>query len=125
LFYPGTPAAIGGTEHIPVESNRIKQIADGMQDYEYFKIGEKLGLGNFVKNKVDSIVRTTYDFEKDIDKFLRAKLDIGDAIEAASVIVVPDEDDEPIPPTTTDDVKLDGILIVNGKQYRIKLEEII
>ena len=34
LFYPGTPAAIGGTTHIPVESIRLKRIRDGREDYE-------------------------------------------------------------------------------------------
>jgi hypothetical protein len=35
LFYPGTPARIGGTSHIPVESIRLKLIREGMEDYEY------------------------------------------------------------------------------------------
>lgn len=37
LFYPGTPAKIGGTTHIPVESIRMKQIRDGVEDYDYLK----------------------------------------------------------------------------------------
>jgi len=35
LFYPGTPARIGGKNHIPIESIRLKLIRDGMEDYEY------------------------------------------------------------------------------------------
>ncbi len=35
LLYPGTPAKIGGTTHIPVESIRMKQVRDGIEDYEY------------------------------------------------------------------------------------------
>jgi len=35
LLYPGTPAKIGGTTHIPVESIRMKHIRDGIEDYEY------------------------------------------------------------------------------------------
>jgi len=37
LFYPGTPAKIGGTSHIPIASLRVKLIREGMEDYEYFK----------------------------------------------------------------------------------------
>ena len=37
LFYPGTPAKIGGTSHIPIASLRMKMIREGMEDYEYFK----------------------------------------------------------------------------------------
>lgn len=41
LLYPGTPAKIGGTHHIPVESIRMKQIRDGVEDFEYLKTLEK------------------------------------------------------------------------------------
>jgi MYXO-CTERM domain-containing protein len=38
LFYPGTPAKIGGTSQVPIASLRVKMIRDGMEDYEYFKL---------------------------------------------------------------------------------------
>jgi MYXO-CTERM domain-containing protein len=38
LFYPGTPAKIGGTTHVPVASIRLKLIREGMEDYEYLKL---------------------------------------------------------------------------------------
>ena len=37
LFYPGTPARIGGTTHVPVASIRLKMIREGMEDYEYLR----------------------------------------------------------------------------------------
>jgi hypothetical protein len=37
LFYPGTPAKIGGTTHVPLASLRLKLIREGMEDYEYLK----------------------------------------------------------------------------------------
>ncbi|HEX7488279.1 MAG TPA: DUF4091 domain-containing protein, partial [Anaeromyxobacteraceae bacterium] len=43
LFYPGTPAAIGGQTHIPVASLRLKMIREGMEDYEYLKAVSDLG----------------------------------------------------------------------------------
>ena len=45
LFYPGTVAKIGGKTEIPVESLRLKQIRDGMEDYELLNLAKKLGLG--------------------------------------------------------------------------------
>ena len=35
LFYPGTPAMVGGTDPIPIESMRLKLIRDGYEDFEY------------------------------------------------------------------------------------------
>lgn len=35
LFYPGTPARIGGASHVPVESLRLKLIREGLEDHEY------------------------------------------------------------------------------------------
>src|SRR6185312_13570454 len=37
LFYPGTPAKIGGTTQIPIASLRLGMIREGQEDYEYFK----------------------------------------------------------------------------------------
>jgi hypothetical protein len=37
LFFPGTPARIGGATHIPVASLRLKMLREGMEDYEYLK----------------------------------------------------------------------------------------
>ncbi len=37
LFYPGTPAKIGGTHDIPLASLRMKMIREGLEDYEYLK----------------------------------------------------------------------------------------
>jgi len=38
LFYPGRPDKIGGSTHIPVESIRMKEVRDGVEDYEYLAI---------------------------------------------------------------------------------------
>lgn len=35
LVYPGTPAYVGGSTHIPVASYRLKMLREGMEDYEY------------------------------------------------------------------------------------------
>jgi Glycoside hydrolase 123, catalytic domain len=43
LFYPGTPAQIGGTTDIPVASIRLKMIREGMEDFEYLKLLSDVG----------------------------------------------------------------------------------
>ncbi|WP_242355637.1 MULTISPECIES: DUF4091 domain-containing protein [Anaeromyxobacter] len=43
LFYPGTPAKIGGATHVPVASIRLKMIREGMEDYEYLSLLSRLG----------------------------------------------------------------------------------
>ena len=50
LFYPGEDAGIEG----PVASMRLKNLRDGMEDYEYFAILDKLDASDVV----DEIVRT-------------------------------------------------------------------
>ncbi|MFL5301751.1 MAG: glycoside hydrolase domain-containing protein [Anaeromyxobacteraceae bacterium] len=46
LFYPGTPARIGGQTDVPVASIRLKMIREGMEDYEYLKLLTDAGGGD-------------------------------------------------------------------------------
>jgi hypothetical protein len=43
LFYPGTPERIGGRHDIPIASLRLRFLRQGLQDYEYFRLLERLG----------------------------------------------------------------------------------
>lgn len=65
LFYPGTPAKIGGEHDIPVPSIRLKRIREGFEDYEYFHILDELGYSDWVDKKILEVARKTYDFEHD------------------------------------------------------------
>ena len=60
LFYPGTPAKIGGQTEIPVESLRLKGIRDGMEDYELLNLAKKLGLGDQAKAIAQGVYPKTY-----------------------------------------------------------------
>ncbi|HZS40413.1 MAG TPA: sugar-binding protein [Polyangia bacterium] len=55
LFYPGTPARIGGTTDIPVESQRLKMIREGMEDYEYLHLLDSLGGAAQARAAVDGL----------------------------------------------------------------------
>ena len=60
LFYPGTPAKIGGSTEIPVESLRLKGIRDGMEDYELLNLAKSLGQGDKAKAIAQGVYPKTY-----------------------------------------------------------------
>ena len=76
LFYPGLPCGIDG----PVISMRMKNLRDGMEDYEYFAILEKLTGKKTVKKIVDVIAPNWWDFSKDSNEFLAARKKIAQQI---------------------------------------------
>lgn len=69
LFYPGLPCGIDG----PVTSMRLKNFRDGMEDYEYFAILEKLTDKRAVKKIIDTIAPNWWGFSKEPDEFLAAR----------------------------------------------------
>jgi len=69
LFYPGVPCGIDG----PINSMRMKNLRDGMEDYEYFVILEKLADKKTVKKIVDTIASNWWNFSKEPGKFLAAR----------------------------------------------------
>jgi hypothetical protein len=69
LFYPGVPCGIDG----PVISMRLKNLRDGMEDYEYFAILEKLTDKKTVKKIVDAVAPNWWDFSKDSNEILAAR----------------------------------------------------
>lgn len=60
LFYPGTPARIGGTTSIPIESLRMKGIRDGMEDHELLALAARLGLGAQALQIAQGVYPKTY-----------------------------------------------------------------
>jgi hypothetical protein len=76
LFYPGVPCGIDG----PVISMRLKNLRDGMEDYEYFAILERLTDKKTVKKIIDTIAPNWWDFSKDPNKFLAAREKIAQQI---------------------------------------------
>jgi hypothetical protein len=76
LFYPGLPCGIDG----PVTCMRLKNLRDGMEDYEYFAILEKLTNKKNVKKIIDTITPNWWDFSKNPDEFLAARVKIAKQI---------------------------------------------
>ena len=69
LFYPGLPCGIDG----PVISMRMKNLRDGMEDYEYFVILERLTDKKTVKKIVDTISPNWWNFSKNPNEFFAAR----------------------------------------------------
>lgn len=61
LFYPGTPAKIGGKTEIPVESLRMKGIRDGEQDYELLVLARSKGHGPEAWEIAHSVFPRTFE----------------------------------------------------------------
>jgi glycosyl hydrolase family 123 len=61
LFYPGTPAMVGGTRDIPIETMRLKLIRDGYEDFEYMKYLQDNGKGPQAMAVVKGLFSKMYD----------------------------------------------------------------
>lgn len=81
LFYPGLPVRIGGTTDIPIESIRLKLIREGMEDYEYLVLLEKLGGRRVADEFTDRIVTKPYLWESQPAAFLRVRQEMGEALD--------------------------------------------
>jgi hypothetical protein len=78
LFYPGRDAGFDG----PVTSIRLKNIREGLEDYEYFAILEKLGEEEFVGEMVDTACPEWWDFTKDPEILLKVREQLAVKIES-------------------------------------------
>jgi hypothetical protein len=64
LFYPGTPARIGGTRDIPIESIRLKLVREGLEDHEYLALLERAGDRAAAAEAANRIVSNAYTWER-------------------------------------------------------------
>ncbi len=76
LFYPGQDAGIDG----PVASIRLKNLRDGMEDYEYFVILEKRGGKEVVEEIVQSAVPTWGTWRQDPNALLELRKRMAEEI---------------------------------------------
>jgi hypothetical protein len=81
LFYPGTPARIGGTTDIPIESIRLKLIREGLEDYEYFQLLARLGATAYADARVERVVHRTYQWEHDPSVLEAARRELGEELD--------------------------------------------
>jgi hypothetical protein len=82
LFYPGTPARVGGKTHLPVESLRMKHLRDGLEDYEYLHLLAALGDEEFARSRARSLARNGYEIERDPAKWEEVRRQITARLES-------------------------------------------
>jgi hypothetical protein len=76
LFYPGVPCGIDG----PIVSMRLKNLRDGMEDYEYFVLLEQRGGAQAVQRIVDRIAPSWWDYTREPQALLDARRELAQAI---------------------------------------------
>ena len=83
LLYPGTPAQIGGTHDIAVDSMRFALIREGYEDYEYLHLLEALGGGADAHAAADALFPAAWSVSKTTPAQLYAtRAHLADLIEA-------------------------------------------
>ncbi len=80
LLYPGTPAQIGGTTHIPVASYRLKMIREGMEDYEYLHRLAQLGEGEWARGVVNGLFPNAYSTIQPVAALRSARNQLADRL---------------------------------------------
>jgi uncharacterized protein (TIGR03382 family) len=80
LFYPGTPARIGGRTDVPVASIRLKMIREGMEDFEYLRILEEAGDGAFARSVVDGLFPNPYSTDVAPEALMAARAALAERI---------------------------------------------
>ncbi|MGE5184045.1 MAG: glycoside hydrolase domain-containing protein, partial [Acidobacteriota bacterium] len=81
LFYPGTPAKIGGSTPVPVPSIRLALIRDGMEDYEYLHALDAIDSAA-AHAAAATFITNNYTFDDDPAKLQAARLALGNALHA-------------------------------------------
>lgn len=80
LYYPGTPAHIGGKTPIPVASMRLKLIRDGMEDYEYLAALATAGQSKLVEEVLKSFITNAFTFKDDPAALQSARTRLGTSL---------------------------------------------
>ncbi len=65
LYYPGTPARIGGQHDVPVESLRLVQIARGLADHAYLSLCAQLGDAALARAEARALAATPRTWSRD------------------------------------------------------------
>jgi len=80
LLYPGKDAGFEG----PVASIRLKNIREGMEDYEYFALLEKIAGRDAVEKEVLTVTRSWWDWENNPEALLAARQRVARKILSAA-----------------------------------------
>jgi len=80
--YPGTPGAPLLDRHVPLASLRLKALREGLEDYEYLALLERLGGAEEARIIAESIVKTSTRWSDDPEAMMAARKRAASAVEA-------------------------------------------
>ena len=95
LFYPGTPARVGGEGHVPVASIRLKMIREGIEDFEYLRMLERLGEGEWAKEVARQVMPTAYGAHDDASRIKEGRRLLAERLAALTAEEGPGGVDSP------------------------------
>lgn len=81
LFYPGTPARIGGKTDVPLASLRLQQLRDGLQDYELLELADANGLHDLAQRAAVKLVPKPWELDPDPTDWLHAREQLAEALD--------------------------------------------
>jgi hypothetical protein len=82
LVYPGLPGLPNMSTHKPIPSLRLKLLRDGMEDYEYLSLYERLSDRSRATDMAANVARKSLGWEHDISSIVEVRNLIATAIEA-------------------------------------------
>ena len=80
LVYPGAPAGLTGV----APSMRLKQLRDGIQDYQYVQMLKQLGAGDFALQVIKPIAPDWVNWTRDPNALAIARQKLGDELHRLS-----------------------------------------
>lgn len=84
LFYPGTPARIGGKHDVPVESLRLVQISRSIADYGYLSLCAQLGDPSLARAEAISVAPGLRTFSRSPHAYAAMRERLAARIESLS-----------------------------------------
>ncbi|TMB26468.1 MAG: DUF4091 domain-containing protein [Deltaproteobacteria bacterium] len=82
LFYPGTPARIGGKHDVPVESLRLVQISRSLADHGYLSLCAQLGDPSLARAEARAVAPSLRGFARDPRAYVEMREHLAARIEA-------------------------------------------
>ena len=89
LFYPGTPAKIGGTTHIPVPSLRLEILRGSWNDYDYMTLLKQAGQSAYVDSLVNNLVSRSDSWDHQAQDYQNAREAMAAKLESLNAPTAP------------------------------------
>ncbi|BDG07116.1 DUF4091 domain-containing protein [Anaeromyxobacter paludicola] len=80
LLYPGRPERLGGTHPFPVESIRLTQIRDGLEDLELLRLAAAAGQRELAERLASALAPDPRRWERDPARYLAARRQLAAAV---------------------------------------------